>query len=105
MKTTNSESFKIKAKIIDRTLAYVNTRDVGIIVPLKYLTSLWRTLVIPLINCEISLLLIWSVNYLNNNSTGAEIFAIRTLCSSRNSVKSRQYKTTRTIEIKVQANH
>ena len=96
MKTTNSESFKIKAKIIDRTLAYVNTRDVGIIVPLKYLTSLWRTLVIPLI---------WLVNYLNNNSTGAEIFAIRTLCSSRNSVKSRQYKTTRTIEIKVQANH
>lgn len=96
MKTTNSESFKIKAKIIDRTLAYVNTRDVGIIVPLKNLSSLWRTLVIPLI---------WSVNYLNNNSTGAEIFAIRTLCSSRNSVKSRQYKTTRTIEIKVQANH
>ena len=31
-------------------------------VPLKYLSSFWRTLEIPLINCEIELLLICSRN-------------------------------------------
>ena len=30
------------------------------IVPLKYLSNFWRTLEIRLINCEISLILIWS---------------------------------------------
>ena len=31
-------------------------------VPLKYLSNFWRTLEIPLINCEISLHLKWSNN-------------------------------------------
>ena len=31
-------------------------------VPLKYLKNFWRTLEIPLINCEIELILIWSEN-------------------------------------------
>ena len=31
-------------------------------VPLKYLSNFWRTLKIPLINCEISLQLRWSRN-------------------------------------------
>ena len=30
--------------------------------PLKYLSNFWRTLDIPLINCEVSLTLIWSEN-------------------------------------------
>ena len=30
--------------------------------PLKYLSNFWRTLEIPLINCEISLTLTWSKN-------------------------------------------
>ena len=29
-------------------------------VPLKYLNNFWRTLEIPLINCEIELILTWS---------------------------------------------
>ena len=29
-------------------------------VPLKYLSNLWRTFEIPLINCEINLILAWS---------------------------------------------
>ena len=33
-------------------------------VPLKYLNNFWRTLEIPLINCEVNLILTWS-------STGA----------------------------------
>ena len=31
-------------------------------VPLKYLSNLWRTLEMPLINCEIELILTWSRN-------------------------------------------
>ena len=33
-------------------------------VPLKYLSNFWRTLQMPLINCEIELILDWSVNCL-----------------------------------------
>ena len=29
-------------------------------VPLKYLSNFWRTLEMPLINCEIELILTWS---------------------------------------------
>ena len=31
-------------------------------VPLKYLRNFWRTLEIPLINCEVELILTWSEN-------------------------------------------
>ena len=32
-----------------------NTKNVKIVVPLKYLSNFWRTLEMPLINCEIIL--------------------------------------------------
>ena len=31
-------------------------------VPLKYLSNFWRTLEMPLINCEVNLILTWSAN-------------------------------------------
>ena len=31
-------------------------------VPLKYLSNFWRTLEMPLINCEVELILSWSAN-------------------------------------------
>ena len=31
-------------------------------VPLKYLSNIWRTLQMPLINCEVELILNWSAN-------------------------------------------
>ena len=31
-------------------------------VPLKYLSNFWRTLEMPLINCEVELILNWSAN-------------------------------------------
>ena len=40
---TNSQSFKFKARIIGRTTASGNTRDVEIAVPLKYSSNFWRT--------------------------------------------------------------
>ena len=49
---TNSESFKSKVKITGSTPAGGNTKDVKIIVPLKYLSNFWRILKMPLINCE-----------------------------------------------------
>ena len=37
-------------------------KEVEIAVPLKYLSNFWRTLNMPLINCEVSLILTWSEN-------------------------------------------
>ena len=38
------------------------TKKVKIIVPLKYLSNVWRALDMRLINCEVSLTLTWSEN-------------------------------------------
>ena len=55
---TDSESFKYKVKITGKTPDDGNTKDVEIIVPLKYLSNFWRTLQMLLINCEVKLELI-----------------------------------------------
>ena len=54
-----TDSFKFKAKITGRT-ENDGTKDVEIMVPLKYLSNFWRTLETPLINCEVNLILTWS---------------------------------------------
>ena len=54
---TDSESFKSKVKITGNTPEVGNAKDVEIIVPLKYLSNFWRTLEMPLINCEVNLIL------------------------------------------------
>ena len=56
-----TDSFKFKAKITDQT-GNDGTKDVEIMVPLKYLSNFWRTLEMPLINCEVNLILTWSSN-------------------------------------------
>ena len=38
------------------------TKNIEIMVPLKYISNFWRTLEIPLINCEVNLILTWSTN-------------------------------------------
>ena len=43
----DSESFKSKVKITGKTPNNGNTKDVEIIVPLKYLSNSWRTLEVP----------------------------------------------------------
>ena len=72
----NSESFKFKVKITGTTPAAGNTKDVKIIVPLKYLSNFWRPLEMPLINCEVNLILIWSNDSVITNSTGEGKFTI-----------------------------
>ena len=66
----DSESFKSKIKITGKTPNNGNEKDVENMVPLKYLSIFWRTLEIPLINCEFSLSLTWSQNFVITNSTG-----------------------------------
>ena len=43
-----SESFKFKIKITGKSPTEDNTKDVEIMVPLKYLSNFWRTLEMPL---------------------------------------------------------
>ena len=73
---TDSKSFKSKVKITGKTPNNGNTKDVEMIVPLKYLSNFWRTLEVPLINCEVNLILTWSKYCVITNSTGEGKFAI-----------------------------
>ena len=73
---TDSESFKSKIKIKRNTPADASTKDVEIIVPLKYLSNFWRTLEMPLINCEMNLILTWSSTCVVTYCTSARRFAI-----------------------------
>ena len=57
----NRAQFKFKTKIVGR-IGNNGTKDVKIMVPLKYLTNFWRTLEILLINCEINLIITSSAN-------------------------------------------
>ena len=56
----NSKSFDYKTSITGKLGDNSRTKDVEIAVPLKYLSNIWRTLDIPLINCGVSLTLAWS---------------------------------------------
>ena len=80
---TNSTLFKYKNSITGKTIEYnvprritaedgnpedypnydaneIGTKETKLVVPLKYLSNCWRTLILPLINCEASLSLTWS---------------------------------------------
>ena len=70
----NSESFRHKLKITGKTPGNENTKNVEIMVPLKYLSNFWRTLEVPLINCKVTLLLTWSKDCVITNSTVAGKF-------------------------------
>ena len=56
-----TDSFNFKTKMTGQTNDD-EIINVEIMVPLKYLSNLWRTLEMPLINCEVELILNWSAN-------------------------------------------
>ena len=64
--TNVTDSFNLKSNIIGKTAANINDGGIAgrveIMVPLKYLSNFWRTLEMPLINCEIRLIFTWSRN-------------------------------------------
>ena len=73
-----TDSFNFKVKITDRT-GNDGTKDVEIMVPLKYLSNFCRTLEMPLITCEVNLILTWSsscVLIATNVQNQAAIFEI-----------------------------
>ena len=59
----DSKSFdnkrSITGKLEDTNL---EKEDIEIVVPSKYLSNFWRTLDIPFVNCEVSLILTWTEN-------------------------------------------
>ena len=60
--TNTTDSFKFKTNITVQTNDDGEINEVEIMVPLKYLSNLWKTLEMPLIICEIELILKWSEN-------------------------------------------
>ena len=69
----NSESFKYKTSITGNTYNFgvgedgydankFGKHEIEIVVPLKHLKNFGRILNIPLINCEVELILTWSKN-------------------------------------------
>ena len=56
-------SFKIKEKRTDKT-GNDRKKNVEIMLPLKNLSNFWRTLEMPLINCEVNLNLKWFKNFI-----------------------------------------
>ena len=88
--STNSESFKYKTSITGNTYNVdddddnydankVVKNETEIVIPLKYLSNFWRSLHIPLTNCEVEIILTWTKNYVladmtvaNNPPTGLE---------------------------------
>ena len=76
----NALSFKYRANIIDNTETNGAKNGVKIAAPLKYLSTFWRSLEMPLINCKVELPLNWIENCVltsapigaNANATGAD---------------------------------
>ena len=50
--------------------------EVKIVVPLKYLSNIWRSLEMPLINCKVQLSWRWSENCVLSNIAGNSTFKI-----------------------------
>ena len=63
-KTTGSfwNYYKDEPSITGKSEVNNTEKKAEIVVPLKHLSNFWRTLDMPLINCEINLILTWSEN-------------------------------------------
>ena len=72
--SSNSESFKYKTSITGNTYNVgvgeegydankVVKNQTEIVIPLKHLSNFWRALNTPLINCEVELILTWSIYF------------------------------------------
>ena len=61
--SSNSKSFKYKTYIVWKTPENNDSlTDAKVVILLKHLSNFWRALNIPLINCEVVLILNWSKN-------------------------------------------
>ena len=94
-----TDSFNFKVKITGRT-RNDRTKNVEIMVPLKYLSNFWRTFEMPLINCEVNLILTWSstcvltaTNIPNQNATFAIKVPVVTFSTQENTKFLQQLKS------------
>ena len=73
----NLSSFKYKVELLGDPVVANNIarRNVKVVVPLKYLSSFFRSLEMPLINCKIKLNLTWKKSVLSNDD-GDAVFII-----------------------------
>ena len=87
---TDSESFKAKVKITRETNDDGNTKKIEIIVPLKYLSNFWRNLEMPLISCEINVIITCPSTCViaNSISAGNVQNGYKNLCAGYNFIKS-----------------
>ena len=66
--SSNSESFKCKRSVSGNTynIGYRKNKagrnKTEVVISLKHLSNFWRNLNIPIINCEVELILTWSEN-------------------------------------------
>ena len=69
--SSDSESFKYKTRIQGNTYNVgageegydankVGKNETEVVIPLKHLSNFWKSLNIPLINCEVEFILTWS---------------------------------------------
>ena len=70
----NSESFDYKANFMKNGVTQNNLtkNDVKVVVPLKHVSNFWRSLNIPLINCEVELILTWFKNCVLRDKSARE---------------------------------
>ena len=66
-------------------------------VPLKYLSNFWRALETSIISCKLNLLINWyKESFISSIALATQVTTLALtdtkLCSSRSSIKSRQYK-------------
>ena len=86
-----TDSFNFKVKMTGQT-GDNRTKNVEIIVPLNYLSNFWRSLEMPLINCEVNLILTWSANcaiVTTDVANQIATFAITDICPSSNFINRR----------------
>ena len=61
--TNTTDSFKFKTKTTGQENDDREIKNFETLVPLKYLSNFSRTLEMPLINCEVELILTWSADF------------------------------------------
>ena len=76
--TGNSSSFKYKVSLLGNPVVADNIarRSVKVAVPLKYLSNLFRSLEMPLINCKIKLNLTWKKECVLSTGDGNAVLII-----------------------------
>ena len=77
----HSQSFRYKAALVGKMTNAVNNTDSSvkntkIVLPLKYLSSFWRSLEMPLINCKVHLELNWIEDCILSNDGDSAKFKI-----------------------------